>query len=154
MSVPAIDLNTRNRGRAYEDVLLNAADLARRQASVNAAQGLRSTPAQGEAVRNYSPRTRLAIDMAREGDDIVLMPYQPTPTINPGRPRTRAIGYDPKTETMWIRFREDKKNPNGAVYEYYNVPYKHWKNVKRVVSPGKWMNRNLVDKYPYARTDI
>ena len=145
VSVPSIDLHTRSRSRAYEDLVL--------------ASGRRTTPApaapmSAETARELSPDTERAVELARQGEDSLLMPYQPTPSINPPRPRTRAIGYDPQTRTMWIRFRESAKYPNGAVYEYYNVPPNFWKNVRRVKSPGRWMNRVGLDNFEYRRTDL
>ncbi len=145
MSIPEIDTSTRSRSTAYEDLVLNQ---VRRTAS------RRTVPVAPQSAANITDDTRRALEFAREGDDSLLMPYQPTPSINPGRPRTRAMGYDSKSRTLWIRFRESKKDPNGAVYEYYNVPPNLWKNVRRVQSPGRWMNRALIDKYPYSRTDL
>lgn len=102
--------------------------------------------AQDEARRNDDPSTALAIAAAKEGDDSMLLPYQPTPSINPPRPRTRAMGYDPKTETLRVRFRD------GKGYEYYDVPPRVWRNIKRVKSPGRAINRTL-NFYPYAEAD-
>lgn len=153
--VPAVDLTIKKKPGPYEAQILADVAAKAKQAQQSRADFAGSAePARASVDRTMSPDTEFAVQLAKQGDDEILMPYQPTPTSNPGRPRTRAIGYDPKTRTMWIRFRESKKYPNGAVYEYYNVEPKHWKNVRRNDSPGKWMNRNLVDKYDYSRTDI
>lgn len=77
-------------------------------------------------------------------DPTELMPYRPTPSINPPRPRTQAAGYDRETKTMTVEFRE------GAVYEYYDVQPNEWRNFRRVKSPGKAINRTFNGK-PYAR---
>jgi hypothetical protein len=84
-----------------------------------------------------------AIQLAKDGDDTVLLPYQPTPSINPPRPRTLAAGYDRDSQTLRIRFR------NGQVYGYYNVPPNVWRNFKRWHSPGRGVNR-VLNNYPYA----
>ena len=89
-------------------------------------------------------QTALAIQAAKDGDDSLLLPYQPTPSINPPRPRTLAAGYDPKTQTLRVRFRD------GIGYEYYDVPPRVWRNFKRVKSPGRAINRTL-NYYPYAK---
>uniref|UniRef100_A0AAU3IA48 KTSC domain-containing protein n=1 Tax=Streptomyces sp. NBC_01393 TaxID=2903851 RepID=A0AAU3IA48_9ACTN len=84
-----------------------------------------------------------AIQLAKDGDDTELLPYQPTPSINPPRPRTLAAGYDKDSQTLRVRFR------NGQVYGYYNVPPNVWRNFKRVKSPGRAINRTL-NSFAYA----
>ncbi|APC46422.1 hypothetical protein HWB05_gp159 [Streptomyces phage BRock] len=81
---------------------------------------------------------------ARAGDDGDLMPYRPTPTINPGRPRTLAAGYDPATMTLHVKFRD------GDVYGYHNVPPSVWWRFQRAQSPGRFINSTL-NRYPYVR---
>lgn len=101
-------------------------------------------PAMQAGSRRYmSEDLAEAIDMAKAGDDTYLLPYQPTPSIRPPRPRTLAAGYDKDSETLRVRFR------NGQVYGYYNVPPNVWRNFKRVKSPGRFINRTL-NGYPYA----
>jgi hypothetical protein len=94
-----------------------------------------------------SAATQSALEMSYEGDDTVLLPYQPTPSINPPRPRTLAAGYDRETRTLRIRFRE------GAGYEYYDVSPQEWQNFRRVKSPGRYINRVLNFK-DYQRADF
>ena len=101
-------------------------------------------PARLEANRQMTFDTALAIQAAKDGDDSVLLPYQPTPSINPPRPRTMAAGYDKDTQTLRIRFRE------RAVYAYNEVSPREWQNFKRVKSPGRYINRVLNFK-PYYR---
>jgi hypothetical protein len=81
--------------------------------------------------------------LAKDGDDFDLLPYQPTPSINPPRPRTLAAGYDKDSQTLRVRFR------NGQVYGYYNVPPNVWRNFKRWQSPGRGINR-VLNGYAYA----
>jgi hypothetical protein len=109
-------------------------------------QGL-SRAVQNQEERNRSDDIDQAITLARAGDDTLLLPYQPTPSINPPRPRTVAAGYDKDTETLRVRFRD------GTPWEYYDVPPRVWRNFKRVKSPGRFINRTL-NNYPYARGDF
>jgi len=84
------------------------------------------------------------IEMAIEGDDKPLLPYQPTPTINPGRPRTLAAGYDERSQTLRIKFRD------GEYYTYYKVPPSVWWKFQRTNSPGRYINTTL-NNHPYSR---
>lgn len=97
--------------------------------------------------RNMSYETAMALQEARSGDDSDLLPYQPTPSINPPRPRTLGAGYDSKTRTLRVRFRD------GTPWEYYNVPALQWYNFQRVRSPGQFINRTL-NNYEYGRGDF
>jgi hypothetical protein len=101
-------------------------------------------PARAEANRSMTFETALALQAAKDGDDSDLLPYQPTPSINPPRPRTLAAGYDRDTATLRLRFRD------GPVYAYNEVSPREWNNFKRVKSPGRFVNRVLNDK-PYYR---
>lgn len=85
-----------------------------------------------------------ALAKARAGDEGELLPYQPTPTINPGRPRTLAAGYDPATMTLHVKFRD------GDTYGYRNVPPSVWWRFQRAQSPGRFINSTL-NRYPYVR---
>lgn len=90
------------------------------------------------------PDAIAAVEQARAGNDTALMPYSPTPSINPPRPRTRAMGYDQDSNSLFVRFRE------GAVYQYMDVSASDWRNMQRVKSPGKSINRTYNSK-PYVR---
>lgn len=105
-----------------------------------------SQTAKARADSTLDPATEHAIQAAKNGDDSLLLPYQPTPSINPPRPRTLAAGYDAKTKTLRVRFRD------GVGYEYYDVPPSVWRNFKRVRSPGRAINR-VLNNYSYAPAD-
>jgi len=105
-----------------------------------------SEDARAKARRDIDIVQAEALALARSGDDSVLLPYQPTPSINPPRPRTVAAGYDPKTQVLRVRFRD------GTVYGYGDVPPNVWRNFKRVSSPGRAVNR-VLNNYPYWRED-
>lgn len=96
------------------------------------------------AARLTDPRVNMEIELAYTGEDELLLPYQPTPTINPGRPRTLAAGYDEKSQTLRIKFRD------GDYYAYYNVPPSVWWRFQRAQSPGRFINSTL-NRYPYSR---
>jgi len=107
----------------------------------------RATDAYASQEEQQDPELAAAIQAAKNGDDSLLLPYQPTPSINPPRPRTLAAGYDAKSQTLRVRFRD------GAIYEYHEVPPRVWRNFKRVKSPGRAINRTL-NHYPYNRMDL
>ncbi|MFD9947139.1 KTSC domain-containing protein [Nonomuraea sp. NPDC059023] len=92
---------------------------------------------------HMDPMEWWAREMAARGNDVYLFAYQPTPSINPPRPRTLAAGYAKSISTLYIRFR------NGSVYGYYNVTPNIWRNFRRAKSPGRYINR-VLNFYPYA----
>lgn len=96
--------------------------------------------ARARAMREMTHETAMAMQAAKSGDDSQLLPYQPTPSINPPRPRTLAAGYDRETGVMRVRFR------NSTGYEYYGVSQREWNNFKRVKSPGRAINRTFNHK--------
>jgi len=96
------------------------------------------------AAKLTDPYLATEITLAINGNDAALLPYQPTPTINPGRPRTLAAGYDERSQSLRIKFR------NGEYYTYYNVPQSVWWKFQRAQSPGRFINTTL-NSYPYSR---
>lgn len=113
-----------------------------RQARVQSAFDMPAVRINAEAATD--DYMRHAINMAINGDLDELMPYHPTPTINPGRPRTLRAGYDEKSMTLRIQFRE------GEVYTYYQIPPSVWWKFQRAQSPGRYINSTL-NSYPYSR---
>lgn len=109
----------------------------------NHASGL---TARARAQRAMTYDTAMAMQAAKQGDDSELLPYQPTPSINPPRPRTLAAGYDKDSKVMRVRFRD------GTVYGYADVTPTEWRNFKRVKSPGRAINRTF-DYKDYWRED-
>lgn len=84
-------------------------------------------------------------DEARGGP--VRLTYWPTNTTNPRRPRTVAAGYDRETQTMRVEWRD-----GGAAYNYYEITPQEWRNFRRAVSPGRWINR-VGNAHPYGPAD-
>lgn len=110
---------------------------------VGSAQARRNQPSPAP---DFSESTEEALEAYRDGDDSILLPYQPTPSINPPRPRTLAAGYNKDDQTMFVKFRD------GALYSYDNVSQAEWRNFRRVKSPGKAINRTFNNK-PYTRLE-
>lgn len=68
----------------------------------------------------------------------------PSHSSNPSRPRALRGGYDSRSGTVRVQFRD------GSMYEYYDVPRNVWKNALRSPSFGRSVNR-VLDTYPYSR---
>jgi hypothetical protein len=102
-----------------------------------------SLTARARAQRAMTYDTAMAIQEAKSGDDSELLPYRPTPSINPPRPRTLAAGYDKDTQVLRVRFRD------GVGYEYYDVSPREAAAFKRVKSPGRYINR-VLNHHDYA----
>lgn len=123
----------------------NPGDSIGRTPGVNNRQSMLDMPQIRQAAESLTDDfMQHAITMAINGDDEELLPYQPTATINPGRPRTLAAGYDDKSMTLRIKFRE------GEIYTYYQVPPSIWYKFQRAKSPGRYINSTL-NRYPYSR---
>lgn len=56
-----------------------------------------------------------------------------------------AIGYDPETETMGVRF------VDGSAYEYTGVPQKVYDHVRRAPSVGKVFANLIKGNYDTRR---
>lgn len=153
MSVPSIaDMMARekrpSRSTPFEQqMLLSAVNSTNGQGKGEGGVG---QAARAAAQRKMGHDLALAMQEAKEGDDSVLLPYQPTPSINPPRPRTLAAGYDKDTQVMRVRFR------NGQVYGYANVTPNEWRNFRRVKSPGRAINRtfNAKDYWEEGHLDM
>ncbi|MFD4858408.1 hypothetical protein [Streptomyces atratus] len=124
----------------------------------NRLHGQAQAKAIADSKKNSWPRTQRAMDefLASGGvDSSKLLPFRPTNTIGPEigrRRRTQAAGYDGKSKTVRILFSEGESatSLNGPIYEYYDVPYRIWRMVKRNISTGRTINRTL-NSYRYAR---
>jgi hypothetical protein len=67
---------------------------------------------------------------------------RPTSSSNPARPRTTQAGYDYRTETMTIVFRD------GTWYDYYNVPLPLWEGFVLAPSKGTYLRESGLDSWP------
>lgn len=71
----------------------------------------------------------------------------PTSTTDPTRPRTVAAGYDTKTKTLTVLFRQQGRTDDGDPYNYYDVDNRTWQNFKRARSKGRFILTYL-DSHP------
>lgn len=139
--VPRIQPSTRRAGSAWDRTFLGTVPEANRVAP-SSYLDLNATRAR--ATQLTDQRLATEIEIAINGNDVPLLPYQPTPTINPGRPRTLAAGYDERSQSLRIKFRD------GDYYTYYNVPPSVWWKFQRAQSPGRYIN-SVLNAYPYNR---
>lgn len=139
--IPPIQPSRSRAGSAWDREFLGTAPEANRVAP---SSYLDLNAIRQHASRMADPRLENEIELAIEGNDFPLLPYQPTPTINPGRPRTLAAGYDERTQALRIKFRD------GEYYTYYNVPPSVWWRFQRAQSPGRFINSTL-NRFPYSR---
>jgi hypothetical protein len=82
----------------------------------------------------YNPVERYSTDEAVKLTDV------PTSSTDYSRPRTVAAGYDPKSKTMTVVFRD------GTFYNYYEVTPGEWTNFSSSFSKGKpWLNKGFTN---------
>lgn len=123
----------------------------------NRLHGQAQAEAMADGKKQSWPRTQRAMEefLASGGADTArLLPFRPTNTIGPligRRRRTQAAGYDGRAKVVRVLFSEGESSTSleGAIYEYYGVPYSVWRMVKRNVSTGRTINRTL-NNYSYA----
>jgi len=85
---------------------------------------------------NTLTASNLADEQRNFESAIVKLTDIPTSSTNYGRPRTVAAGYDPKSKTMTVVFRD------GTFYNYYDVTPGEWENFSASYSKGRpWLNR-------------
>ena len=65
-----------------------------------------------------------------------------TTSSNPKRPRTLKAGYDPKTETLTVVFRD------GTWWNYYDVPGYLWEGFVLSESKGQYLESSGLNKWP------
>lgn len=58
-----------------------------------------------------------------------------------------AVGYDYKNQTLYIRFL------NSTVYIYKGVPINEFEGLRKAVSIGSYLHRNIKNLYPYERIE-
>ena len=135
-------------GLAYSKIVLgNGAPAAAVPPAHRVPDTASAEVAQAVAETETSDALLDALEDARLGNDQNLLPYQPTPSINPPRPRPLAAGYDRDTQTLRVRFRD------GTPWVYYEVSPEEWRNFRRVKSPGRYINR-VLNAHPYMRGDF
>ena len=58
----------------------------------------------------------------------------------------RSAGHDPMSAVLELKFR------NGAVYQYFLVPQRVYRDLLGAPSKGSYFNQNIRGRYPYQRT--
>lgn len=66
---------------------------------------------------------------------------EPTSTSNPQRPRTLLAGYNRRTQTLTVMFRD------GSLWDYRHVPPLLWANFKRAYSKGWFLYSSGLDRW-------
>ncbi|MBW8727369.1 MAG: KTSC domain-containing protein [Inquilinus limosus] len=56
-----------------------------------------------------------------------------------------SVGYDPKTRSLDVEY------AGGAVYRYYPVPDRVWRQLLLADSKGRFVNARIRDAYPFRR---
>jgi len=79
----------------------------------------------------------------RTKGELAELTDSPTSTTNPQRPRTYAAGYNSKTRTLSVVFRD------GTPWNYYEVTPLEWGNFLRSKSKGRFIKLYL-DAKPYG----
>lgn len=77
------------------------------------------------------------------------------PLISVESSQMEAIGHDPDTNTLAIRFKGHGGRP-GSLYHYQNVTADDFAAFQSAESKGSHFIRNIkphTDKYPFARID-
>jgi hypothetical protein len=58
-----------------------------------------------------------------------------------------SIGYDERSSVLEVEFE------GGAVYDYFDVPAKVYKDLLEASSIGRFVSLQIRDQYPFARRD-
>ena len=140
-SIPSVEqfsqLDKRPSGSAYEQVVLHG---RLRPGSIARARNSQVRP----VVDGSNPDERLRPDAPElytgTPSDFTEIP---TSTTNPARPRTLRAGYDSKTKTLTVMFRD------GTPWNYYEVSPLQAANFHRAKSKGRFI-RQYLDNHPYG----
>lgn len=67
--------------------------------------------------------------------------------INVESSNVEEIGYDEKTQTVYVRYL------NGSLYIYKGVSLLEFENLRDAPSIGSYLHRNFKNLYPYERIE-
>ena len=56
-----------------------------------------------------------------------------------------SVGYDERSSVLEVEFQ------SGAVYDYFDVPPKVYRDLLKAPSKGSFVSRRIRDRYPFAR---
>jgi hypothetical protein len=109
--------------------------------------------------KSMRPKTRRALDRfeataGQDASELLTFNTWPNHTIDRTRPRTVAAGYDSKSNTLFVEFRNGENgrgSHGGALYAYYRVHPNTWKNVRRTGSEGRNIINKALEGHPFKR---
>lgn len=58
-----------------------------------------------------------------------------------------SVGYDERSSVLEVEF------SSGAVYDYYNVPPRVYRDLLKAPSKGSFVSRRVRDRYPFVRRE-
>ena len=58
-----------------------------------------------------------------------------------------SVGYDERSSVLEVEFQ------SGAVYDYFDVPPKVYRDLLKAPSKGSFVSRRIRDRYPFIRRD-
>ena len=58
-----------------------------------------------------------------------------------------SVGYDNRSSTLEVEF------SSGAVYDYFDVPRKVYRDLLKAPSKGSFVSRRVRDRYAFVRRD-
>ena len=58
-----------------------------------------------------------------------------------------SVGYDEKSSVLEVEF------SSGAVYDYFKVPEKVYRDLLKAPSKGSFVSRRVRDRYPFVRRE-
>jgi KTSC domain-containing protein len=58
-----------------------------------------------------------------------------------------SVGYDERSSMLEVEFE------GGAVYDYFDVPPKVYKDLLKAPSKGRFVSRRIRDRYPFVRRE-
>lgn len=56
-----------------------------------------------------------------------------------------SVGYDERSSVLEVEFQ------SGAVYDYFDVPPKIYRDLLKASSKGSFVSRRIRDRYPFVR---
>ena len=68
-----------------------------------------------------------------------------------------AVGYDPETQTLGLKFPPNKRQPEGAEYHYANVTPRTHQALMAAPSIGSYFGQNIKahpEQYPYTKVEV
>ena len=63
----------------------------------------------------------------------------------------QAIGYNPKTNHLFVQFLSKDPKQYGTIYRYANVPEQIFNRFQRAPSKGMYVHAHVKNKYAYAK---